>query len=153
VSENWSAQVSIKTPAGTLINLRGERGEQVEAQLAWITGVAPAIVAAEAAFAGVATVAQSFPGAQVVQQDGPSWSQQGSQQAAPQAAPAQPAPPAQGFGGPPTKYDLSGPPGPAPRCVHAAMEWRHRTSKAGKEYKGWFCSTKGDNACDATFIR
>jgi len=134
VSENWSAQVSIKTPAGTLINLRGERGEQVEAQLAWITGVAPAIVAAEAAFAGVATVAQSFPGAQVVQQDGPSWSQQGSQQAAPQAAPAQPA---------------------GKTCVHGPMVYREGNGAKGP-WKAYFCplpQARKAEQCQPEFLR
>lgn len=34
------------------------------------------------------------------------------------------------------------------------MDWRHRTSKAGKEYKGWFCPSKNQQQqCETQWAR
>jgi hypothetical protein len=89
-------------------------------------------VAAEAAFAGVATVAQAFPGAQVVQQDGPSWSQQGSQQAAP-------APAAQD----------------GKQCAHGAMVYREAKPGSGKTWRAYFCPTPQNTPgqCKPEFLK
>lgn len=115
MSENWSVQVSVKTPAGTLVNLRGDNSQQVEAELDWVIGHADKIVQAEQAFAGVATVAAAA-GGQVVSQQSQPWSQQGSQQSQQPAAP-------QGGG---------------KQCVHGAMVQRSGTSAKGP-WSGYFC--------------
>lgn len=44
--------------------------------------------------------------------------------------------------------------GDAPSCAHGVMKWKEGTSKAGKAYKGWFCSAPyGQQQCDARFVR
>ena len=57
----WLLQVSIKTPAGTLINVRGMEGIDVAAGLAAVRGMAAQIVEAEQAFHPVAAIAQPQP--------------------------------------------------------------------------------------------
>lgn len=57
----WLLQVSIKTPAGTLINVRGMEGIDVAAGLAAVRGMAAQIVEAEQAFHPVAQIAQPVP--------------------------------------------------------------------------------------------
>lgn len=45
-------------------------------------------------------------------------------------------------------------PGDAPTCAHGSMKWKEGTSKAGNNYKGWFCQAPyGQPKCDAKFIR
>ena len=131
MSENWAVQVSVKSPAGSLINLRAGTGDEVEKQLEWLTRNAPQIAAAEAAFGAVANVAGAFPGSQVVEQSGPSWSQQGSQQAAPAAAPA------------------------GKSCVHGTMVYREAKPGSGKDWKAYFCPTPqgSPNQCKPEFLR
>lgn len=41
----------------------------------------------------------------------------------------------------------------AKTCVHGAMAWKEGTSKAGKAYKGWFCTAPyGQQQCKAQFV-
>jgi hypothetical protein len=98
-------------------------------------------VAAATFFRGQAAVKQSFPGAATVNEQGQSWSQQGSQQAPPQFAQQQAAPAVEGGG--------------AKQCIHGAMTFREGVGKAsGKPYKAWFCSApRGDNQCAPEFVR
>jgi hypothetical protein len=132
MSENWKIQVSPKLADGTLINLRAETPEEAEKVLAWATANASLVTDTVKAFVGTAVVTQSFPGAQVVEQNGPSWSQQGSQQ---QAPPAQ-----QGEG---------------KTCIHGAMTYREGVGKqSGKPYKAYFCpAPKGSAQCSPEFLR
>lgn len=154
MTDNWAIQISPRV-GDTLINLRAENGDQMLAVLDWYSQNATTIATALGSGQAQGAVAAAFPGSQNVPQTGQGpWSQ-------PQPAPApafapqqQAAPQGGGFGGPPTKWDLSGPPGPAPQCAHGSMEWRHRTAKSGKEYKGWFCPSKDQSQqCDAQFVR
>ena len=150
MSDGFKIQVNVKA-GDELINLRADSGAEMESIIEWVTNKAGDLQAVIALLKGTNAVAAGFPGAQVVPQQAPpqqqSWSNQGSQQS---QAPQQ----GGGFGGPPTKWDLSGPPSEAPMCAHGLMQWRHRKSQAGNEYKGWFCSEK-DRAqqCNTKFIR
>lgn len=41
----------------------------------------------------------------------------------------------------------------AKTCAHGAMAWKEGVSKAGKPYKGWFCTAPyGQTKCQAQFI-
>ena len=131
MSENWKIQVSPKLADGTLINLRAETPEEAEKVLAWATANASLVTDTVKAFVGTAVVTQSFPGAQVVEQNGPSWSQNGSQQ---QAAPA-------------------APPGGEHRCIHGPREYKDFTSKAGKHIKMWSCTAPRGQQCDPEWVK
>lgn len=136
VSENWKIQVSPKLADGTLINLRAENPAEAEAILTWATKNANLITDTAGAFVGTANVVQAFPGSQVVDTAGPSWSQQGSQQTV--------------TNGPPQQQP------PGQNCAHGAMVFRSGIGKAsGKPYKAFFCpAPKGTpNQCDAVFVR
>lgn len=119
MSENWKIQVSPKL-GDTLINLRAETPDEAERILAWATANAGTIADTIKAFGGVVNVGAVLPGATVTQQEGPSWSQQGSQQAAPSAPAAAP----QG----------------GKSCVHGAMVFRSGTSAKGP-WSAYFCPT------------
>lgn len=42
----------------------------------------------------------------------------------------------------------------APTCAHGPMKYREGTSKAGNQYKGYFCTApQGTQRCDAKFIK
>ena len=133
MSENWKIQVSPKV-GDTLINLRAETPDEAERILAWATANADTIAATIKAFGGVANVVQSFPGSQVVQQDGPSWSQQGS---------GGPAATSQGYA--PAQQQQQVPAAPAApqggkSCVHGPMVYREGSSAKGP-WKAYFCGT------------
>ena len=129
MSENWKIQVSPKLADGTLINLRAEDAAQAEAILKWATENASLITDTVAAFVATGSVTAGLPVASV-QSDGPSWSNQGSQQ---QQAPAQPA---------------------GKSCVHGAMVYREAKPGSGKDWKAYFCPTKqGDpSQCKPEFL-
>jgi hypothetical protein len=151
----WAIQISPKLPDGTLINVRADSPDQMEQLLAYLEGKGTTIASVVQSLTAQGNVAATFPGSQnVPAPQAPAQPQQGGwpQQSAPPQQQA--APQGGGFGGPPTKYDLSGPPSPAPQCQHGLMEWRHRTSQKGSEYKGWFCPSKNkDQQCQAQFLR
>jgi hypothetical protein len=45
-------------------------------------------------------------------------------------------------------------PGDAPNCNHGAMKYKSGTSKAGNDYKGWFCpAPHGQTQCTPKFIK
>lgn len=51
----------------------------------------------------------------------------------------------------PGGYDA---PSEGPSCGHGPMKWRQGVSKAGKPYKGWFCTAPyGQNQCSAQFVK
>lgn len=76
----WLLQVSIKTPAGTLINVRGMEGIDVAAGLAAVRGMASQIVEAEQAFHPVAAITQPQPQQYQPQQQAPQYQQPQQQQ-------------------------------------------------------------------------
>lgn len=44
--------------------------------------------------------------------------------------------------------------GEAKTCSHGAMKWKEGVSKAGNNYKGWFCNAPyGQTKCAAQFIK
>jgi hypothetical protein len=142
MSENWKIQVSPKLADGTLINLRAETPEEAEKVLAWATANASLVTDTVKAFVGTAVVTQSFPGAQVVEQNGPSWSQGGSQQ----------------DGGASNYATNSGAPtqqGEGKTCIHGPMTYREGVGKqSNKPYKAYFCSApKGSAQCAPEFLR
>lgn len=79
----WLLQVSIKTPAGTLINVRGMEGIDVLAGLAAVRGMAKDIVEVEQAFHPAAAIAQPQPQQQYPQAPPPQQPQQQPQGNAP----------------------------------------------------------------------
>lgn len=120
-----AAQVNIKLGDGTLINICGadmdDLGQNIEE---FITTVAPKLSRLGEAVGAVATVGNAL-GGQVV-----------GTSPAPQVSVAQ-AQAAPGFT--PTRFQQSPPPGPAPIDQFGRpMIWKHFTSKAGKNIKGWF---------------
>lgn len=45
-------------------------------------------------------------------------------------------------------------PSDAPSCAHGAMTWKEGVSKAGNNYKGWFCPAPyGQTKCPAKFVK
>jgi len=124
-TETWAVQVSVKTPSGSMVNLRGDNVAELEEILdAFMEKVAAKVGPLEQTLGAVATVGAAFPGAQVTTQA----SAPAPQASAPQAA---------------------GAPGPAPIDRNGKpMIWKTGTSKAsGKAWKGWFPDyAKGDPA-------
>jgi hypothetical protein len=146
MTENWKLQVSLKTPAGTLINVRADNPGELASELDFVITKAGQIVEAEQAFTGTANVAGAL-GAQNIQTQAQApqqqnWGNDGYQQQPPPAfAPQQQAAPA-------------APQGPAPSCVHGQMQYRTGNGAKGP-WQAYFCPTpKGTpNQCQAQFIR
>lgn len=45
-------------------------------------------------------------------------------------------------------------PSDAPSCAHGNMTWKAGVSKAGNDYKGWFCPAPyGQTKCPAKFVK
>ena len=151
MTENWKLQVSLKTPAGTLINVRADNPGELASELDFVITKAGQIVEAEQAFTGTANVAASL-GAQDIQtqaqgapQQQQPWGNDGyQQQQAPSFAPQQQQAPQQ-----------AAPQGPAPSCLHGQMTFREGTGRqSGKPYKAYFCPSRDrNNQCDAQFVR
>lgn len=71
---------------------------------------------------------------------------------APAAGPSGPAPSAPAAGGRPEYQQAPG--GEKRFCAHGEMEFRAAVSKAGKPYKGFFCTERDrDQQCQAQFLR
>lgn len=118
MSDNWKIQISPKTPSGTLINIRGETPEEVQALLTGVHELIVLVVGIEQAFAGVTTVAPLSTGLSTVT---PS-SQVYSGTAFPSTPPVAPAP--------------SG----SPTCIHGPRVYK-TGSKNGKTWVAWMCNT------------
>lgn len=150
MSDNWNIQVSPKI-GDTLVNLRAETPAQMDDVLGWFEQNSARIASVVEMAQAAGNVGKAFAGPgtgavppQQPQQQAPSWSQQGSQQAPQQQGGS--------FGPPPTKWDMSGPPSQPPMCPHGPMEWRHRKSKAGNIYKGWFCKAPQSD-CSPEYVK
>lgn len=131
MSENWKAQVSVKTGAGTLINLRGDDVPDLKDVLdEFIEHVATLIPSLESSIGAVGNVASGFGGATVVA-TGPAPSES--------AAPAQAAPggahevKTDRYG---NEWEFNHPMAPmTPQGLKAVL--KRGTSQAGKKYARW----------------
>lgn len=144
MSENWNWQVSYRTPAGAMINIRTERADEMELALQSFHAMAPQILAAEQALTAGGHVAAGLPLA-------PPAQQQAAQQPYPQQAP-QPQPQQQ-------QYPQQAPPQQAPQqqqyqqpplCSHnLPAKWIAPgvSRSSGKPYAGfWACSLPKEQA-------
>lgn len=53
-----------------------------------------------------------------------------------------------------THPQASSAPSSTPSCSHGDMKWKEGVSKAGNNYKGWFCNAPyGQTKCAAQFIK
>lgn len=130
MSESWRIQISPKA-GNTLINLRAETPEEMLTFLAWAETNAPAIVKAVTALEMLGQApAVAEMGTQAQGQLSPQNRETVDRALAYQ--PQQQAPAQQ-------------PAGPSPSCRHGAMNYKEGQSKAGKAYKGWFCSSTNRN--------
>ena len=118
MSENWKIQVSPKTPSGTLINIRGETPEEVQALLAGVHELVVLVVGLEQAFAGVHKVAPLSTGDSTQTQAGQVF----TDKAFPSTPPVAQAP----TGG--------------PTCIHGPRKFM-TGNKNGKQWSSWMCNT------------
>jgi hypothetical protein len=161
----WKVQASVKTPKGTLINLRADNPAELDQEIAAIMSRVPALLALEQQLTAAGTVAAALPLAA---------SQPQPAQSAPQdqfniANPWGPQPPAPGQG--PIPFDpgaqaapaypqqaqpqqqqaQSGAPGPAPLCLHnSPAKWVAPgiSKSTGNAYQGfWACALEKQFQC------
>ena len=135
MSDDYNLQVSIKTPAQTLINVRGDTSSEIEDGLRIIQDLAGTIVATESMLAGAGAAAP------LIHEGTPA---------------AVPAPVAAGGGAPPA-YNPPAPADAAPpphSCPHGARVWKTGSSKNGP-WGAWFCALpKGSpGVCDPDWDR
>ena len=131
-------QANFKTGPGqdaALINVYADSEEQMGALLDSLVRLAPAIASARSAVAGVGSIAQAFPGSQVVQSETVPQQVQRAVQVAQDTAP---------------QYAPNPNQPPAPTCQHGERIYKEGVSKQGKSYKGWFCP---QNSCQAQWAR
>lgn len=129
MSDDWSIQVSPKTHAGTLVNIRGNDAEDISLGLSIVGGLAGDIAAVEALLNGASTV-QAVMSTPVV---------------APTPIHTQP-------GGNPVA--TGAPPAAGKPCPHGNFVFRSGVSKkTGKAYGGWFCPAPmgAHDQCPAEF--
>lgn len=118
MSENWKIQVSTKTPSGTLINVRGETPEEVQALISGVHELTVLIVGLEQGFGAVATLAPLSIGSSTV------------------TPPSQPSSPTAFPSTPPVAQTPSG----SPTCLHGPRTFR-TGNKNGKQWSAWMCNT------------
>ena len=114
--EGTAFQANFKTRSGALLNVYAEDVESFSQRLEDLEGTAAQIAAIEGVLGAVSA-------------------------AAPVAAPPSQQPRPQGT---PVAQPTGG--GAAPTCDHGPRTYREGTSKAGKPYKAWFCSSPDRNA-------
>lgn len=170
MSDDWKMQVSIKTPLGTLANLRGDSQEELMLRLTELEQLVPTILSVERLMAAANNVATALPPAPVAQQ----WDAQDAQsqrypqpvpqQAAPvqqapwqQQSPQQFQPQGQQWGPPPPpappqpQHQQQAPQGQAPVCEHglpAKYVPGGVSNTTGRAYKAfWVCSLTREHQC------
>lgn len=131
--DTFRVQYSFKTPAGTLVNVRGKDIFDLKANLenALNDDIVTLFQQAEGLYAAASNVGTTPPA---------------SQQAAPQAQQQQQyqqQAPAPQVGGHPRDTVKQGgapvPPGPRPSCQHGDRFWNSFQSRQGKQIKQWLC--------------
>ena len=122
MSENWKIQISPKTPSGTLINVRGETAEEVQALLAGVHELVVLVVGIEQAFAGVHNVAPLSTGLSTV------------------------TPPVQvsSSAGFPSTPPVTAPPSSGPTCLHGARTYVFSKPGSAKKWAMWACPLPKD---------
>lgn len=152
--DSWSLQVSLKTPEGALINVRGATGADVSEGLEYICGITDLIYNTEQLL-GAASTVRAVMSTPTVE---------------PTPIHTQPSgiPVAEGnlvstlANDGMEQIDRWGNKlifghSTAPACPHGGMVAKYGISKAGKPYSGWFCPTgksvggSNPNECDADF--
>lgn len=131
MSEEWKIQISPKTPSGTLINIRGNTPEEVQALLAGVHELAVLIVGLEQAFGGVTAVAPLS------------------------TSPSISTPQNQGFSnaGFPSTVPVAQAPSGSPTCIHG--DRKYVTGKGAKgQWQAWMCPTPKDTVgkCDPVWV-
>lgn len=124
-TENWKVQVSYKTPAGDLINIRAESTDELSVLLEGVGDYATQIAATGKAI-----------GLQYNLTPLSTSSSTGSTQAFPTSAPTQ-------------EPTASGTSAPSPTCMHGPRKYMSGVSKkTGSPYKMWVCQQpQGTEQC------
>lgn len=125
MSDNWAVQVSVKTKAGTLVNVRADTPEHLDQLLGQVMLRSEVLSSVERQLmeaGGHTQPTQPVHRAKVDQPRADPWTT--------------PQPEAQ-----------------VPSCPHGPRMWREGTSKAGNPYKMWKC-THPDRAgeCDPIYV-
>lgn len=123
MSDDFKLQVSFKTPGGTLVNVRANSPEELQALLIGTDGLATDVVAHEQKYSAVHNLAPLSTGPSTATPLAQDFSSQGFPSTPPVVA--QPAN-AQG-----------------PTCMHGARKYL-TGSKNGKTWAGWMCPTPKD---------
>jgi hypothetical protein len=143
VSENYTIQVSFKTPTQTLINLRATDESELSEQLDILGRQLKGVGEIEALLAGMSNIYAGMSPVEKIKADA-------------EAAAAAPAS-RQGNGGAPQPVQAAGgaPAGAdGQMCRHGSMVWKTGTGKNGREWKAWMCpSTNRADQCDPQWVR
>ena len=115
-SQNYALQISLKTPAGTLINIPAGDATEAREGLSQVRSLAQDIITTERILAGVGAAAPLV------------------------VADPAPAPALSLVGGnaPPPAFTPPAPAASSPGCPHGPMVWRTGESARGP-WGGWFC--------------
>jgi hypothetical protein len=125
--EDWKLQVSYKTPAGDMINVRANTADELSVLLEGVGDYSSQIASVQRLVVGAYNVAPL----------GTSGSTQGTTQLQ-SSAPIQQA--AASVGAPPSAVTPAGT--ASPTCIHGARIFRQGVSKTtGKPYAFWACPT------------
>jgi hypothetical protein len=123
MSDDYKLQVSIKTPAGTMVNIRANDGDELAAGIRQTTDNLPGITELEALAGAVQTVNNAFQPSAQAPQSAPAQ----AQQQAPAAVPGRWVPD-----------------GGIPVCEHGPFVY-NSGNKNGAVWEGYFCpAQKGD---------
>jgi hypothetical protein len=125
--EDWKLQVSYKTPAGDMINIRANTADELSVLLEGIGDYSTQVAAVQRLVVGAYNAA-------------PLGTTSSTVNTAPSTYSAQPQVQAPSFTPPPSAITPSGT--ASPTCVHGARIFRQGVSKnTGKPYAFWACPT------------
>lgn len=129
MSEDWKIQISPKTPAGTLINIRGESDEEVQQLLGGVQELVTLIIGLEQSLGAVHSLAPLSTGGSAQTGQSQSSSSTGFPSSPPVVTPAAPTVATAG-----------------PTCLHGQRVFKSGT-KDGKSWSGWSCPAPRDQQC------